>query len=456
LLSAPTGKSKSQEQQQQQGSLFLDRKIDEVTAGLRRGYSRLLYSISAENALCILDYILVMKTEVNLSRNYKKDLINLLARFSSYTNNKSFGDVTRENVLEFLDSFRRPEAADSMHRWIGTYNTYRTHLIRFFKWLHHPGTEPDKRPKPDVIENIPLLNRKEKSVWKPSDLWTTEDDLLFLRHCPSKRMKCYHAVARDSGCRPHEILKLRIKDIAFKLVGNRQYAEVLVNGKTGTRSLPLIDSLPYVKDYLDHEHPMQGNPNAVFICGTGKSYGKELQIISLHNIYDTLKKEVYPKLLESPNVSPEEKQKIRELLKKPWTPYLVGRHTSLTQKSRILKESTLRIFSGWSANSDMPMRYIHLFGNAACEDILQASGLVDKHQHPINALQSKQCPNCNEPNKPDSKFCAKCRMVLTYDAYEEAADNKLDKEDVIATLSDQLMKVMQEIEIIKKQKAIPQ
>jgi integrase len=68
-------------------------------------------------------------------------------------------------------------------------------------------------------------------------------------------MKCYHAVARDLGCRPHELLKLRIKDITFKIVGNIQYAQVVVNGKTGTRPLPLIDSLPYVKDYLDHEHP---------------------------------------------------------------------------------------------------------------------------------------------------------------------------------------------------------
>jgi hypothetical protein len=161
-----------------------------------------------------------------------------------------------------------------------------------------------------------------------------------------------------------------------------------------------------------------------------------LQIISLHNIYDTLKKEVFPKLLESPNVSLEDKQKIRELLKKPWAPYLVGRHTSLTQKSRILKESTSRIFSGWSANSDMPMRYIHLFGNAACEDILQAYGLVDKHQHPMNALQSKQCPNCNEPNKPDSKFCAKCRMVLTYDAYNETLENQNEKESEVQVLKD--------------------
>ena len=36
-----------------------------------------------------------------------------------------------------------------------------------------------------------------------------------------------------------------------------------------------------------------------------------------------------PKLLESPNVLPEDKQKIRELLKKPWNPY-IRRHSALT------------------------------------------------------------------------------------------------------------------------------
>ncbi len=139
-------------------------------------------------------------------------------------------------------------------------------------------------------------------------------------------------------------------------------------------------------------------------------------------------------------------------MKKPWNPYVVGRHTSLTQKSRILKESTLRIFAGWTANSDMPRRYIHLFGNAACEDILQAYGLVDKKQQTLNGLQNKQCPNCSELNKPDSKFCAKCRMVLTYDAYEETIDKEEEKGDAIAILSDQVMKLMTEVQELKGSK----
>ena len=29
-----------------------------------------------------------------------------------------------------------------------------------------------------------------------------------------------------------------------------------------------------------------------------------------------------------------------------------------------------------------------------------------------------------ESNKPDSKFCAKCRMILTYDAYSETIEEK--------------------------------
>jgi hypothetical protein len=41
--------------------------------------------------------------------------------------------------------------------------------------------EPMERPKPEVLENVKHLMRKEKSAYKPSDMWTQEDDLLFLK-----------------------------------------------------------------------------------------------------------------------------------------------------------------------------------------------------------------------------------------------------------------------------------
>jgi integrase/recombinase XerD len=311
-----------------------------------------------------------------------------------------------------------------LHKWIGTYNIYREHLQRFFKWLYHPNIEPSKRPKPSVVDNIQRLKRKEQSIYSPSDLWTTEDDLLFLKYCPSKRTKCFHAMSRDTSCRPHELLKLRIKDIVFKSIsGNRQYAEVLLNGKTGSRHIPLIDSLPYIKDYIDHEHPFPSNPNAILLCGIGKSLGRAIQVATLYRIYDIYKTELFSKLLQDPNVSEEDKQKVKELLKKPWNPY-IRRHSALTEKSSFLKEHILRQHAGWSPKSQMHLKYLHYFGNESSDSILEAYGIVTKDKVQSNPLRAKQCPNCNEPNKPDSKFCAKCRMVLTYDAYNETIEEQ--------------------------------
>jgi hypothetical protein len=101
----------------------------------------------------------------------------------------------------------------------------------------------------------------------PTDMWSPEDDALFLAYCPNPRDKCYHAMSRDSACRPHELLKLRIMDVRFKVTPDKkQYAEVTVSGKTGTRSIPLIDSIPYIKDWIN-QHPQSGNKNSILLCG---------------------------------------------------------------------------------------------------------------------------------------------------------------------------------------------
>ena len=433
--------------------VLFDRKVDIASEGLISCYSRCFYKIPLkENALTLANYVISMKSEINLSNNYRREVIQKLSRLSIYHGKTLFRDMTREQILDFLDTLRKPEASDSLHKWIGTYNMYRMHIMRFFRWFYRPDIEAQKRPKPSVIENIPQLKRKEISIYKPSDLWTNEDDAIFLRYCPSKRIKCYHAVSRDTSCRPHEILKLRIKDIMFKTIAcdsnSYQYAEVLVNGKTGSRQLLLINSIPYVKDWLDHEHPQPTNPNGIFLCGFGKSLGRILQTSSLRQVYEKYKQELFPKLLESPHVSDEDKVKIKELLKKPWNPY-IRRHSAITEKSRILKESVLRQHCGWSGLSDMPQKYLHYFGNESNESLLEAHGIISKDKHFIDVLRPKQCPNCNEPNKPDSKFCIKCRMVLTYDAYNETIEDKEQKDKDLQSVRERMANIENMLVVIQ-------
>jgi hypothetical protein len=105
-------------------------------------------------------------------------------------------------------------------------------------------------------------------------------------------------MSRDSACRPHELLKLRIKDVVFKLTPDtKQYAEISVNGKTGQRNIPLINSIPFVKDWIN-QHPHSSNPNSILLCGIGKSLNRVIGVRSLHKRYKNHKQKLFLKLLD--------------------------------------------------------------------------------------------------------------------------------------------------------------
>lgn len=121
-----------------------------------------------------------MKSEVNPSNNYRRDQIEVLTRLSKYNDNKPFKDLIRSDIISFLETLRKTETHDPMHKWNETYNVFRIYPLRFFKWLYYSDIEPDKRLTSSVFGHISKLKRKEESIYKSSDLWTQEDD------CPSK------------------------------------------------------------------------------------------------------------------------------------------------------------------------------------------------------------------------------------------------------------------------------
>jgi hypothetical protein len=147
-LLSPQQQQQPQPQAQASRSAIFDRKIEQATAGLPASCTKVLRLLPENNAMTIIDFIAAIRVESNPSDHYRRDLIEVLSIFSRFTENKPFKNMIRSDIVSFLESFRKTEAADPMHKWIGIYNIFRIHLTRFFKWLYYPDIESRSRPKP--------------------------------------------------------------------------------------------------------------------------------------------------------------------------------------------------------------------------------------------------------------------------------------------------------------------
>ena len=174
--------------------------------------------------------------------------------------------------------------------------------------------------------------------------------------------------------------------------------------------------------------------------------GRRLNTRGLYEIYKGYKEEFFPKLLaEGSTIPNEDKEKIKNLLSKPFNPY-IRRHSALTEKSTTLKSSTLNQHAGWSPNSNMAQKYIHYFGNESSESLLEAYGIVTKNNIPIDTLNPKICPNCSEGNTQDAKFCSKCKMIMSYEGYQEALESEKKKEEELQAIKEQFSGMQSQIQ----------
>lgn len=433
------------------GSSQLVKKIDSITHNQPNYIIRLYKDVAntnPDNASVIYDYISAEQTEINIKESTTGDKIKKLSWLSKHLGHKSFRGMTKQDILDYLNSLKKPVSDDPKHKSIGTYNGRQMVFLKFFRWLYNPD-EPDhrKRITPPCMIGVKALPRKEKSPYDPEDIWKQDDHTIFLRYCPVPRDRCWHAMVHDTSARPHEILNLKIKDVVFKLSGNgTQYAEVHVSGKTTGRTLPLITSIPYVKEWIQ-VHPFSKNSEAMLYVSIGKgNFGQPISRDGMLKHYqEHYRDDYFPKLLKNRSVPSEDKEAIKKLLLKPWNLYIF-RHSALTHKSQILKESTLRDHAGWTMNSKMPSVYLHYFGTESSDSLLEAYGIVKNREKEINTLKPKLCPNCNEPNNPDSKFCAKCRMVLTYDAYNETLESQEEKENKLTIMEERFNSMQSQVQ----------
>ncbi len=263
-------------------------------------------------------------------------------------------------------------------------------------------------------------------------------------------------MAIDTSCRPSELLNLRLEDLKFKSNsdGTKQYAEITINGKTGQRTVPLINSLPYIKEWI-LDHPSSSNPKEWIFISEGKtSFGKKITRDGLlKHFQEFYRDKYYPNLIKSQNVPENDKALIRSILTKPINLYIF-RHIALTEKSKILNEHMLRNHAGWSNTSKMPQVYIHHLGGASSKQLLTAYGIIEKDKEQEEGTRKIiLCPNCCEPNK-DNKFCFKCKLVLSVESYNEVRNEDKKKMDILEYDMKSLKEGMNQIFLLIQQNPV--
>jgi integrase/recombinase XerD len=111
-------------------------------------------------------------------------------------------DIASDVVAGFLNRSKMPFEADPDQRWISTDNTRAAVISKFFKCLNRPNELPAA-----TLRMLKQINQKgPKSSIKATDLWSREEDTLFLKSCEDLLIACYHAMSRDCSARPSKKL----------------------------------------------------------------------------------------------------------------------------------------------------------------------------------------------------------------------------------------------------------
>ena len=307
-------------------------------------------------------------------------------------------DMTKDDIVVWVNS---------MEREPNTVNLYMVCIKRFFQWLY--GCE--KREYPEVVKWIATRRTKKNNI----EVLTLDEVKRMAESTNNQRDRALIMALYESAARADELLKMKIRDIKMDRYG----AVCMVNGKTGSRRIRLVDAVPDIQLWINI-HPEKDNPDApVWIT---QKRGDDLRYTQFYNILTQagkkagIKKRVHPHLL---------------------------RHSRLTELATKLTDSELKVFAGWGADSRMPGVYIHLSGADIDKKILSIHGLVEEEERVEDRpLTPKKCPRCEIENPPTAKFCYRCSAILDI-------KTALELQEATESIDEVWSKVLEDKEVIQ-------
>jgi site-specific recombinase XerD len=288
---------------------------------------------------------------------------------------KSFGKVDKQDIEKVLQSIENSDYS------IQTKLDFRVSIKKFYKWLN--GGEE----YPESVKWIKTTGKKNNKKL-PEDLLSEQEAKQMIEAATNPRDRALIAVLWDSGCRIGELLSMQLKHVSF----DKEVTRITLDGKTGMRRVPLVDSTPYLADWVEN-HPLKDNPNAPLWISIGTvSHWQPLEYAACRKILRVVAGKAG--------------------IKKAVNPHNF-RHSAATHWANYLTEAQMTQYFGWVQGSDIPQVYVHLSGRDIDDAIQKAKGLKPREEEEKErALAPKKCPRCGMINKSTGKFCNRCGVVL--------------------------------------------
>ena len=283
------------------------------------------------------------------------------------------------------DYFRSLELASS------TLQHYITTAKHFLKWSGLSKEEIDK-----LIDFKP---KKADAAVTVEDLYTSEELKKIINATMNTRDRAIIEVLYETAARARELLSMTVENIRF----NGDIAHVIVKGKTGTREIPIYESVPSLRAWLN-VHPMGKGPVWV-------SMNEPFAPVKYAGLYRLVELSIKRSGLT-------DKKRILHLF----------RHTRLTEMyTKGFRGQSLKKIAGWTDASNMESVYVKLSsGDVENEAKSKLFGLEDSKEETHDLLKSSSCISCGAQNPQGSYICSECNAPLTEDKIREALQRSQD------------------------------
>lgn len=345
------------------------------------------------------------------SKEITEDNRQLILNFKDYLLSEGIGLAKIERYLSDIIKFSKmllkpfPEATEHDIRGIigelnqtnlseETKKTFKIMLRKFYRFVRGI-TKKGVYPLEVEWISIHIPNNHKKL---PEELLTEQELIRIIQQCQNIRDKALISTLAESGCRVSEIGNMQIKHVSFEEYGARLH----VNGKTGMRKILVVNSTPYLQEWIN-QHPFNEDSEAFLWCGQNTkaiSYARIMSILKTASKRAGIKKRIYLHLL---------------------------RHSRATILANKMSDSALKHYLGWTQSSKMAGIYIHMSGKETDETILEMNGIKAKEDRKESLMKPKKCLKCKTTNEATNRFCKICGMVLNQEKADEIIENDLKR-----------------------------